>query len=109
MNFEDPTIQIEYSKELKQIILSGQGEYHLNILKWHLDNIFKIGIEFLAPKIPYRETITKFAYADYRHKKQSGGAGQFGEVHLIMEPHKEGDPDPEHVQDRRQGPENIHP
>jgi elongation factor G len=93
MNFEDPTIQIEYSKELKQIILSGQGEYHLNILKWHLDNVFKIGTEFLAPKIPYRETITKFATADYRHKKQSGGAGQFGEVHLVIEPHKEGTPD----------------
>jgi elongation factor G len=94
MNFEDPTIQIEYSKELKQIIVSGQGEYHLNILKWHLDNIFKIGTEFLAPKIPYRETITKFAQADYRHKKQSGGAGQFGEVHLIIEPYKEGMADP---------------
>lgn len=95
MNFEDPTIQIEYSKELKQIILLGQGEYHLNILKWHLDNIFKINTEFLAPKIPYRETITKFAQADYRHKKQSGGAGQFGEVHLVIEPHKEGTPDTE--------------
>ncbi len=95
MNFEDPTINIEYSKELKQIILSGQGEYHLNILKWHLDNIFKIGTEFLSPKIPYRETITKFAQADYRHKKQSGGAGQFGEVHMVIEPHKEGAPDTE--------------
>ncbi len=95
MNFEDPTIQIEYSKELKQIILSGQGEYHLNILKWHLDNIFKINTEYLAPKIPYRETITKFAQADYRHKKQSGGAGQFGEVHMIIEPYKEGAPDPD--------------
>jgi elongation factor G len=95
MNFEDPTIQIEYSKELKQIILSGQGEYHLNILKWHLDNIFKIGTEFLSPRIPYRETITKFAQADYRHKKQSGGAGQFGEVHMVIEPHKEGVPDTE--------------
>jgi elongation factor G len=94
MNFEDPTILIEYSKELKQIILSGQGEYHLNILKWHMDNVFKIGVEFVAPKIPYRETITRFAYADYRHKKQSGGAGQFGEVHLVIEPHKEGNPDP---------------
>ena len=93
MNFEDPTIHIEYSKELKQIILSGQGEYHLNILKWHLDNIFKIGTEFVTPKIPYRETITKFATADYRHKKQSGGAGQFGEVHMVIEPHKEGTPD----------------
>jgi elongation factor G len=95
MNFEDPTIHIEYSKELKQIIISGQGEYHLNIMKWHLDNIYKIPTEFLAPKIPYRETITKFAVADYRHKKQSGGSGQFGEVHLVIEPHKEGTPDTE--------------
>jgi len=94
MNFEDPTIRIEYSKELKQIIISGQGEYHLNILKWHLDNIFKISTEFLTPRIPYRETITKSAQADYRHKKQSGGAGQFGEVHMIIEPFKEGMADP---------------
>ncbi|HYX06881.1 MAG TPA: elongation factor G, partial [Bacteroidales bacterium] len=94
MHEEDPTILIEYSKELKQIIISGQGEYHLNILKWHLDNVFKIPTEFLAPKIPYRETITKTAQADYRHKKQSGGAGQFGEVHLVIEPYVEGVPDP---------------
>ncbi len=90
MNQEDPTIQIEYSKELKQIIVSGQGEYHLNILKWHLDNQYKIETEFIAPRIPYRETITKMAQADYRHKKQSGGAGQFGEVHMIIEPYTEG-------------------
>ncbi len=95
MHFEDPTIKIEYSKELKQIIIMGQGEYHLNIMKWHLDNQFKIATEFLAPKIPYRETITKYAVADYRHKKQSGGSGQFGEVHLVIEPHKEGTPDTE--------------
>ena len=87
---EDPTIIIEYSKELKQIIIHGQGEYHLNILKWHLDKIFKIETEFVAPKIPYRETITRAAQADYRHKKQSGGAGQFGEVHMIIEPFEEG-------------------
>jgi len=90
MHDEDPTILIEYSKELKQIIISGQGEYHLNILKWHLDNIFKLETEYIKPKIPYRETITKFSQADYRHKKQSGGAGQFGEVHLIIEPYTEG-------------------
>lgn len=90
MHQEDPTIIVEYSKELKQIIIHGQGEYHLNILKWHLDNIFKIETQFLAPKIPYRETITKAAQADYRHKKQSGGAGQFGEVHMIIEPYEEG-------------------
>ena len=87
---EDPTVMIEYSKELKQIILSGQGEYHLNIVKWHLDNDFKVETEFWAPKIPYRETITKFAQSDYRHKKQSGGSGQFGEVHMIIEPYTEG-------------------
>ncbi|MGD2035723.1 MAG: elongation factor G [Bacteroidales bacterium] len=90
MHQEDPTIVIEYSKELKQIIVHGQGEYHLNILKWHLDNQFKIETEYVAPKIPYRETITKAAQADYRHKKQSGGAGQFGEVHMIIEPYTEG-------------------
>ncbi len=90
MHQEDPTILIEYSKELRQIILSGQGEYHLNILKWHLDNQFKIETTFVTPKIPYRETITKAAQADYRHKKQSGGAGQFGEVHMMIEPYTEG-------------------
>ncbi|MBN2347899.1 MAG: elongation factor G [Bacteroidales bacterium] len=94
LQFEDPTIIVEYSKELKQIILSGQGEYHLNILKWHLDNIYKIETQFVTPKIPYRETITKIAQADYRHKKQSGGAGQFGEVHMIIEPYSEGMEDP---------------
>lgn len=94
LTLEDPTIVVEYSKELKQTIIHGQGEYHLNIMKWHLDNIFKIPTEFLTPKIPYRETITKIAQADYRHKKQSGGAGQFGEVHLVIEPYTEGAPDP---------------
>ncbi|MEN8157370.1 MAG: elongation factor G [Bacteroidota bacterium] len=90
LNQEDPTVQVEYSKELKQIILSGQGEYHLNIVKWHLDNIYKVETEFVAPRIPYRETITKAAQSDYRHKKQSGGSGQFGEVHMIIEPYLEG-------------------
>jgi len=94
---EDPTIKVEYSKELKQIIIYGQGEYHLDIVKWHLENIFKIQVEYLAPKIPYRETITKIAQADYRHKKQSGGAGQFGEVHMIIEPWEEGKPNPSMV------------
>jgi elongation factor G len=90
LHMEDPTIIIEYSKELKQIIVHGQGEYHLNIMKWHLDNIYRIPTNFFAPKIPYRETITKTAVADYRHRKQSGGAGQFGEVHMIIEPYEEG-------------------
>ncbi len=92
---EDPTLLIEHSKELKQIIVSGQGEHHLNIVKWQLDNIFKVDSEFISPKIPYRETITKAAQSDYRHKKQSGGAGQFGEVHMIIDPYIEGQPEPD--------------
>ena len=93
-HFEDPTILVEYSKELKQTIVQGQGEHHLNILKWQLANQNKMEVEFFAPKIPYRETITKVAAADYRHKKQSGGAGQFGEVWLVIEPYVEGMPEP---------------
>ncbi len=87
---EDPTYVIEYHKEMKQTILKGQGEQHVNILKWRLQNENKLEIEFSAPKISYRETITKVACADYRHKKQSGGAGQFGEVHLLIAPYQEG-------------------
>jgi len=95
MHEEDPTWLIENSKELKQTILSGQGEFHLKTLKWRIENNDKISIVYSEPKIPYRETITKAARADYRHKKQSGGAGQFGEVHLIVEPYFEGSPVPE--------------
>ena len=92
--YEDPTILVEYSKELKQTIIQGQGEHHLNILKSKLSSEQKIEVEFFAPKIPYRETITKVAQADYRHKKQSGGSGQFGEVHMVIEPYYEGIPEP---------------
>ena len=87
---EDPTYIIEYHKEMKQTILKGQGEQHVNTLKWRLQKDNKLEIEFSAPKISYRETITKVACADYRHKKQSGGAGQFGEVHLLIAPYQEG-------------------
>lgn len=90
MAAEDPTIIVEYSKELKQTILKGQGEHHINIVKWRLKNENKIDIDMFAPRISYRETITKVAAADYRHKKQSGGAGQFGEVHLLVCPYVEG-------------------
>ena len=92
--YEDPTILVEYSKELKQTIIQGQGEHHLNILRRRIQTENKLEYEYIAPKIPYRETITKVAQADYRHKKQSGGAGQFGEVHLIIEPYYEGMPEP---------------
>ncbi len=95
MHEEDPTWLIEQSKELKQTIVSGQGEFHLRTLKWRIENNEKVQIEYIEPKIPYRETITKAARADYRHKKQSGGSGQFGEVHLIIEPYSEGMPEPD--------------
>ena len=94
MRQEDPTWVVEQSKELRQTIVHGQGEFHLRTLKWRLENLDKIEVEYSEPRIPYRETITKSAQADYRHKKQSGGAGQFGEVHLIVEPYADGMPDP---------------
>lgn len=95
MHEEDPTWLIENSKELKQMIVSGQGEFHLKTLKWRIENNDKISIVYSEPKIPYRETITKPSRAEYRHKKQSGGAGQFGEVHMIVEPYIEGMPVPD--------------
>lgn len=95
MHEEDPTWIVEQSKELKQTLVKGQGEFHLRTLKWRIENNDKMPIEFFEQKIPYRETITKAARADYRHKKQSGGSGQFGEVHLIIEPYTEGMPEPD--------------
>ena len=91
---QDPTINVAYSKELRQTILSGMGEQHINYVKWRVNNEFKLDIELYAPKVPYRETITKVATAQYRHKKQSGGAGQFGEVHLLVCPYIEGEEAP---------------
>jgi elongation factor G len=92
---EDPTIQIDYSKETKQLIISAQGELHLAVCKWYLENVYKLHVTFETPRISYRETIRRSAIASYRHKKQSGGAGQFGEVHLKLEPWFEGMPEPE--------------
>ena len=94
MRQEDPTWVVEQSKELRQTIVHGQGEFHLRVLKWRLENNEKLQVEYEEPRVPYRETITKKARATYRHKKQSGGAGQFGEVALIIEPYAEGMPDP---------------
>jgi len=89
---EDPALQVEHSQELKQIILHGQGEEHLAVIKYELENRFDLDIEFYEPRIPYRETITKSYRAHYKHKKQTGGAGQFAEVYLLIEPYKEGKP-----------------
>lgn len=95
MHEEDPTWIVEQSKELKQTLVKGQGEFHLRTLKWRIENNDKLPVEFMEQRIPYRETITKASRADYRHKKQSGGSGQFGEVHLIVEPYTEGMPEPD--------------
>ncbi len=94
MHRTDPTIIAGLSRELRQLILQCQGEYHMNTIKWYLENVHKLNVVFYSPKIPYRETITKSAKADYRHKKQSGGSGQFGEVHLMVQPYTEGYKDP---------------
>lgn len=91
---EDPTLLVKYSKELRQLIISGQGEMHLTVCKWYLDNVYQLHTDFITPRISYRETIHRPADAHYRHKKQSGGAGQFGEVYLKIEPYKEGMSDP---------------
>lgn len=91
---EDPTIEVAFSKELKQLILSVQGELHLMVCKWFLEKMYKLNVDFAAPRISYRETIRKPMSSSYRHKKQSGGAGQFGEVHIKIEPYYEGMPEP---------------
>ncbi len=90
LQIEDPSILIEYNRELKQIIIHAQGELHLAVIKWKLEHIYKMQIEFKTAKVPYRETIQKPALSSYRHKKQSGGAGQFAEVYLKIEPFYEG-------------------
>lgn len=94
MHKTDPSFRVGYSRELKQLILNGMGEQHINLAKWYFDKVHKINFELFEPKIPYRETITKSAKADYRHKKQSGGSGQFGEVHMMIQPYTEGYKDP---------------
>ncbi len=91
---EDPTLQVGFSKELKQLIISAQGESHLTVCKWFLENLYKLHVDFVTPRISYRETIRKPMSASYRHKKQSGGAGQFGEVYIKIEPYYEGMPEP---------------
>jgi elongation factor G len=91
---EDPTLEVRYSKELKQLLIYAQGELHLAVCKWFLENVYKLRIDFVSPKVSYRETIRKPAEASYRHKKQSGGAGQFGEVYMKIEPYYEGMPEP---------------
>ena len=99
---EDPTLEVDYNRELKQVLLGSQGELHLAVTKWRLEKVYHLAVEFEKPRIPYRETIVKAPMASYRHKKQSGGAGQFGEVYLKIEPYHDGMPEPHehHVRDK---------
>lgn len=92
---EDPSLIVEHSQELKQIILHGQGEEHLAVIKYELEHRFNLDIEFYKPRIPYRETITQAYRAHYKHKKQTGGAGQYAEVYMLIEPYEEGRPVPD--------------
>ena len=91
---EDPTLKVEVSSELKQTLIHSQGDMHLAVAKWKIERMHKLEVKFVKPKIPYRETIRKMADANYRHKKQSGGSGQFGEVYMRIEPWYEDLPEP---------------
>ncbi len=104
---EDPTLIIEQSAQLKQTILHGQGQLHLDIVKYRIEKVNGISMQFEEPKIPYRETITRLSNTSYRHKKQSGGAGQFGEVHMRIEPYSENMPDPDGLTVRKREMEDL--
>lgn len=97
---EDPSIIIEHSQELKQIIIHGQGVEHLGVIEHELQNRYKLDVEFYSPRIPYRETLTSSVVSKYKHKKQSGGAGQFAEVEMLIEPYEEGMADPKDLKVR---------
>ncbi len=104
---EDPTLLIEHSAELKQMLLHGQGQLHLDLIKYRLEKVYGIQMVFETPRIPYRETITRVANEVYRHKKQTGGAGQFAEVHMRIEPYHEGMPDPDGLNVRNREYESL--
>jgi elongation factor G len=91
---EDPTLVVEVSQELKQTLIHCQGDMHLAVAKWKIENMHRVPVKFGRPRIPYRETIRRTAEANYRHKKQSGGAGQFAEVYMRIEPYHDGMPEP---------------
>ncbi len=94
IEMEDPTLRVEQNAQLKQTLLHGQGQLHLDLIKYRIEKVNGIQMEFEKPKIPYRETITRLSEASFRHKKQSGGSGQFAEVHMRIEPYHEGMADP---------------
>ena len=104
---EDPTLKVEQSSELKQTLLHGQGQLHLDLIKQRAEKEFGVRMYFSNPKISYRETITGKANADYRHKKQSGGAGQFGEIYMIVENFYEGMDEPQGLNIRQKEVEDL--
>jgi elongation factor G len=104
---EDDTVKVEVSPELRQTLIHCQGELHLAIIKWKIEHQYKLEVVFGQPKIPYRETIRKMAEANYRHKKQSGGSGQFGEVYMRIEPWQEGMREPEGLNVRNREEHNL--
>lgn len=89
---EDPTLTLEHNPELKQTLLHGQGQLHLDLAAYRIEKTDGIKVEFEEPKVPLRETITGRAEVNYRHKKQSGGAGQFAEINMRIEPYTDGAP-----------------
>jgi elongation factor G len=104
---EDPTLIIEQSQELRQMLLHGQGQLHLDTVKYRLESVYDLNMEFVKPRIPYRETITRTANEMYRHKKQTGGAGQFAEVHMRVESYFDGMPNPEDLNVRNVDEEDL--
>ncbi len=88
---EDPTIRLEHQIETNEFICHAMGDLQFTVIEHRLQNEFKVGVDFRTPKVPYRETITSVGKAMYRHKKQSGGSGQFGEVHMRIEPYNDED------------------
>ncbi|MCW8331720.1 elongation factor G [Photobacterium sp. SDRW27] len=83
---EDPTLRLEHRTRTNETLLSGQGEFHLKIAMEKMESLYKLKVDVAQPSIEYYETITQAAEGRYRHKKQSGGAGQFGEVQLKVRP-----------------------
>lgn len=104
---EDPTLQVELSKSLKQTLLHGQGQLHLDLIRYRIEKVNGIAMEFEKPKIPYRETITATAEESYRHKKQSGGSGQFAELSMRIDPWTEGMADPAGLNVRKRETEEL--
>ena len=104
---EDPTLIVEQNATLKQTILHGQGQLHLDLIKYRIEKVHDVSMEFTRPRISYRETITRKADSMYRHKKQTGGAGQFAEVHLRVEPYTEGMADPDGLSVRNKDIEEL--